>query len=382
MSKQIVAAIRGLLMEEGKVCLPGLGTLQLSAQAALVSPVEGKALPPSERVTFNENLVLDDGRLLEYLVSKTDTDPEVLNNELSGFLASTTEALDAGRSFSIEGVGRLFKHYDGQMRFTASGDNYSKESFGLPEIALQPIVRTEKRRSSTPQDPMAVPSSKTTAAPGKGLLQDPALRQVLWYVAAVLGVILLAVVLWRLAQTIASTNDEDPLRPQATEIPEGRLNVPPPQTRTAPPPVDADRVRPEEPPRLNQPPTQEKNNTNSGETSSDGEDDGSSGRAEESAPDRTNVRPPATTPPPGNRNVALIATGLYGQDRNVEKNLRRIKEAGYEAYSRPEGRLTRVGIRLSYNTEEELFEALNTIRRRFTSDAFVTEINGEEVSIR
>ncbi|MTB50215.1 hypothetical protein [Lewinella sp. W8] len=373
MTEQIVTAIRELLMEEGKVGLPGLGTLQLAPQPALISPVEGKALPPSERVTFNENLVLDDGKILQYLISTTEIDPQVLEKELKLFLASTSEALDAGRSFTIEGVGRLFKHYDGQMRFTASGDNYSKDSFGLPEIALQPVVRTEKRRSSTADDPMLVTGTAAgQSTPKSNLLQDPALRQILWYVAAVLGVILLAVILWRLAQTIAGTSEEDPLEPQATEIPDDRLNVPPPATsvRPTPPPVDADRVRPDDPPRLNQPPTRPEEP--SGEVPSS---------TEEPAP-VTPPRTPSTTPSPGSPNVAIIATGLYGQDRNVEKNLRRIKEAGYEAYSRPEGRLTRVGIRLSYDTEEELFEALNVIRSRFTSDAFVTEINGEEVSIR
>jgi hypothetical protein len=370
MTEQIVTAIRDLLMEEGSVSLPGLGTLQLSPQTAMISPVEGKALPPSERVTFNENLVLDDGRLLQYLVATTDIDPDLLGKELRVFLASTNEALDAGRSFSIDGVGRLFKHYDGQMRFTASGNNYSKDSFGLPEIALQPVVRTEKRRLSSPEDPMAVTGSSTKkAATGTSIFQDPALRQILWYISAVMGVILLAVILWWLIQTLASTSEVDPLEPQATEIPEGRLNVPPPASKTRPvsPPVDADRIRPGEPPRLNQPPQKSEEPA-----------------TPESSPDDrpSSTKPPATTLPPGSRNVAMIATGLYGQDRNVEKNLRRIEEAGFEAFSRPEGRLTRVGIRLSYNTEEELFEALNQIRRRFTSDAFVTEINGEEVSIR
>ncbi len=59
----IEAALRTLLMEEGRVCLPGIGTLVVEAQPALVSLMEGRASPPSKYVSFNANLITDDGRL-------------------------------------------------------------------------------------------------------------------------------------------------------------------------------------------------------------------------------------------------------------------------------------------------------------------------------
>ena len=80
-------------------------------------------------------------------------------------------------------------------------------------------------------------------------------------------------------------------------------------------------------------------------------------------------------------NVAMIATGMFGSQRNVDKNISRIEAAGFESFARPEGRLTRIGVRLEYDTEEELFSALNRIRRLY-SDSFVMEINGEAQRIQ
>jgi cell division septation protein DedD len=375
-----------LLMEEAQICLPGLGTLRRTAQPALVSPLEGKALPPSGLVNFNVNLVLDDGRLLRALEAQQPDDKAEAKRMLDDFLRNMQENLDAGRSFTIDRIGRFFKHFDGQIRFTPTGDNFSKESFGLPAIDLRPIVRTEKQRRASVDPLLADPASfapatapesavkqrrqwfrrpesdPTAAADKESLLYNEQLRSILWYVFWGMAALLLLVLIYNVSQYFLGLNVDasSPLarteRPRL-EVPNDRINVAPP-----PRPVDAEEVAPGDPPRLNDPKP----------TTPDAS-------YEQAAPTE-NIAPTEKAAAGGEAtstgdNVALIATGMFGSQRNVEKNLDRIKAAGFDTFTKPEGQLTRIGARLEYQTEEELDLALERLRRLY-SDAFVTEING------
>jgi len=359
--------IHHLLMEEEQVCLPGLGTLRLTPQPALISPIEGKAVPPSEMVNFNGNLVLDDGRIIRALEESGGYSREEAQLELGEYLRNLQENLDAGRAMTLEGIGRFFKHYDGQIRFTAGGENFSKESFGLPTIDLRPIVRTEKQRRAA-VDPILSANSTAPASPPEenvakeGILYNPELRRVLWFVVAGMATLLLLIALFRIGQYVFGRNAGDPREPIARnadaprlKVPADRINVSP-----APPPVDARDVRPADAPRLNDPKPETPPRVNT---------------APEATPQTDNGTSPA--PAIAGDNVALIATGMYGSQRNVEKNINRIKAAGFETFTLPEGRLTRIGAKYEYRTEDELSTALERIQRLY-SDSFVIEINGKK----
>ncbi|TXF91285.1 hypothetical protein FUA23_03415 [Neolewinella aurantiaca] len=380
--------IRHLLMEEEQVCLPGLGTLRLLPQPALISPLEGKAAPPSEQVSFNANLVLDDGRILRALEEREGLSHEEALLQLGEFLRNMQESLDAGRSVTVDGLGRFFKHFDGQISFTSGGDNYSKENFGLPSIELRPIVRTEKQRRLAADPMLANPATAPAAAPVKkrlkwtkrlgastttdeeksGLLYNPELRKILWWVAAGIGMLLAIFIILKLGQLILSrTADPTPVvrtESNRIEVPSDRVNVAP-----GPKPVDADQVAPEEPPRLSDPVVE----------SQPYEQPADSPIREREGNTTINIPPPAdaTTPEPTTSpatagKTAYIATGMYGSQRNVEKNIDRIRRAGFETFARPEGRLTRIGAQVEYTTEDELNTILERLRRIY-SDAFVMD---------
>ena len=381
MSSLINDTIREILMDEQQVCLPGIGTLRLNPQPAVVSPIEGRVVPPSQRATFNSNLVLDDGRILRSLQEipvLTAAEAEAL---LNGYLRDIRDNLDGGRSVTVEGVGRLFKHFDGEVRFTAAGENFSKESFGLPAVELKPVVRSEKQRravadpilggatgGTTTADP---PPVATKPAPNRWqqFIHHPDLKPILWYIAAALATVAILILGYLALRSLAGVSDEAPL-PRRERPP---VVVEEPPRRQPLPPVDADRVVPDEPPRL-------------GETSQAQPEQRQP--APTPVPDRTVTPDPATSPPAANPpveanspyNTAFIATGLYGSSANVTKNMNRITKLGYEAFSRREGRYTRVGVRVQYTTRPDLIETLRALQRRY-DDAYVMEINGEAVRI-
>ncbi len=315
-------------MEEGRVCLPGLGTLLVVEQPALVSLIEGKASAPAARVGFNANLVVDDGRLLR----------EVDRDALESFLQQTNQSLDAGRTVSLEGIGKLYRQPDGELRFSGSGENFRMESFGLPAIPVRPIVRKEKPNPDAPKpDPVPVRKMKESKLGRR-------YGGYAWYAAAGLGVLAVIFLLFRLAGTLSSELSTE-ARDRA-EVPRERLNVSPSRPeRRREPAVDAGEVSPAPPPRLNTAPLTE-----------------------------TAPAAAATT----ENNVAVIAIGLFGRQRNVDKQTRRLEEAGYTPYTDREGRNTRVGVQVEYTDEAELRRVLREVQARYTEDAYVMRVNGEE----
>ena len=349
----IEAALRTLLMEEGRVCLPGIGTLLVEAQPALVSLMEGRASPPSKYVSFNANLVTDDGRLRQ---------ESGAGEQVDAYLQSIRSNLAEDRPFNLPGIGKLYRRGRDEIRFIPGASNLSKASYGLPIVEVRPVIRKERlspaaqggaaavrnRHRSTPAERAP---TRATSSPKVRSLQWP------WYLAGVAGILLAIFLVFRLAGTIGLLlEDEDqPL----SAVPPERLNVSPSAERPAPatpPPTDARDVKPTPPPRINVAP----------------------GTPTESTAVPSPTTPQAADPPPAGENVAIIVIGLFGRERNVRKQTGRLEAAGYTPYTDKDGRNTRVGLTVRYRTDTELQRVLADVRARYTPEAFVMRVNGAE----
>ncbi|WP_420460352.1 hypothetical protein [Neolewinella sp.] len=320
----IEAALRTLLMEEGRVCLPGIGTLVVEAQPALVSLMEGRASPPSKYVSFNANLITDDGRLRQEC-----GDPVAVTRYLQQIDATLREE----KPFTLAGIGKLYRQDRHTIRFIPGATNLSKESYGLPTVEVHPIIRKERL------GPAAAPAAasadrrrhrQVTANPatGRSAAGRPSPTWA-WYLAAIVGTLLAVFLVFRLAGTIGLLleDEPEPLTPNHTA--DGLV-----------PPISAENIAPAPPPRL----------------------------------------PPSTAAAatPVAENEAIIIIGLYGRERNVRKQVGRLEAAGYVPYTSREGRNTRVGLRLRYGDEAELQRVLDEVRARYTPEAFVSQVNGAE----
>ena len=312
MHATLSAALRHVLMEQGRACIPGIGTLIVSPQPALVSLIERKAVPPSAMLGFNGNLVVDDGRLRQYL---SDT------GEGDYLLTQLKDQLADGQTAQLEGIGKLYPDPGGEYRFVASGDNFSKQSFGLPSVTVQPIIRKEKVRTAPPTTVKRSGRERPVRSTGSTPQFTPEQRRTAFIVlGTILGLSLLAFVLIR---SLSGPHD------RAAAI------------------VSVDRLRPTPPPTLARPPVE--------------------------TPTEATVPPPTAAPV----NTAIIAIGLYGRQRNVAKQEGRLREAGYEPVTDPEGRNTRVGVKFMYDAPEDLRAALADIRSNFAEEAYVMRLNGE-----
>lgn len=321
----IEAALRILLMEEGRACLPGIGTLIVEAQPALISLMEGKASPPSKYVSFNANLTLDDGRLRQEVGDGA---------AVERYLATIRQTLNDDEAFSLPGVGKLYRQGTEEVRFAPGAINLSKASFGLPDVAIRPIVRKEGKASVPTTRPATGNVRRRRAVTPVG--PPAAVTRWAWYLAAGVGIAFALFLVFRLAGTIGVLLERN----------------------SEPPAVAAARVRPEPPPRL-----------------ADSRPPPDPARTTPATLPQAPLPPTAAAAP---ENVAVIAIGLFGRERNVRKQVGRLTEAGYTPYTDQEGRNTRVGLTVRYRNEAELRRVLEEVRQRYTQDAFVMRINGRE----
>ncbi len=340
MSIDLNRELAALFYAHDTVHLPGIGGFVLQDTSAEVDPVQGKIEAPSRQVVFNPNLVIDDSLLLTRLREEHQLSQAAAEQQIRAFVDQIKQTLDQGELWNFPGIGRLYRNYNGELQFLADGRNFSTDTFGLAPVELQTVTRSERLE---PNGPVAVPHT-ATAAPQ--FTRSPASASPYWLVwlrEHLLYVIGITAIIFLLGMWLLSRNTTpDPSLEAPDPIPRDRLNVPPSN-------------RPPESP---------------------------------TAPDEAiqEDRPPAATEqPPGDQpssppRYALIAVGLFGNEANVQKMIRRIEQAGLEPVTVREDQLTRVGVQVRYRNADELTTVLRRVQSRIEDGAFILEKDGQRLA--
>lgn len=333
MEVDVGAYIADLLYEHDVVNLPGLGSFTGKYQPANIDHVQGKLHPPAKELAFNSNLVLDDGVLVQYVQQKHQLSVEEAQRLVEDFVRKVRETLNNKEIVVLPKIGRLFRDYEGQLKFVAEGANFNTDSFGLPAVQFFPVRRLADQAASPASAP--VREEKTTTAPTINWVQnlvDWFDRHILYFIGAT-TLFIIFVIYWFF---VHKTPDQDPLvlDPNAAEVPSERFNTSPSQTD------EIGVTVPEE------------------EQSANGRD--------------TDVDTEEPTVVPGQRS-AVIQVGIFGNPDNVERLVQKIYEAGFEPYTDKSGNLTRVGIQFAYETESDLQRTLRDVQAKFEPKAKIIE---------
>jgi nucleoid DNA-binding protein len=360
----LCALISELLYEHRQLHLPGLGAFLLQYKPAVVDNLQGQLLPPSLDVSFNTNLVMDDGLLLEHLRLRSGWSAEAASDAINSFVAEIQAQLSRGELVHLPNIGRLHINHENRIVFKADNYNYNKDSFGLP--ALQATTVTRPAASSPAAAAAAVGTTRPSAPARSGGLR-------LWYwvfgVFAVLtaGMIAASVYANRLAaerQAMEAAAESDLAEAPA---PSGaRINVPPstdlpvaPEEAASPSPEQADAAA-----------------AKAAAPAAKAETPGTKAnvpKATEPAAVSVPAKPTRPATPAARTSVAWIAVGKFGNPDNAARMNKRIAEAGYEPFSSREGELLRVGILLPFNSEAELQQQLAKIKQLLAPGAFVVK---------
>ncbi len=172
--KQIIeGAIKELLYEYDNVILPKLGGFVKQYKPASFDYVQGKITPPSTTLTFNENLVTDDGILVDYYQKKTGLPIDITKKHISEYVENCSASLKRKEVVSIPEVGRIMKDYEMKSKFISHQLNFNTDTFGLPEINYYPIQRNlpkqEDKIVETFNDVNPMPSASSSFNSEKAL---------------------------------------------------------------------------------------------------------------------------------------------------------------------------------------------------------------------
>lgn len=325
MQIDVGAYIADLLFEHDSVSVPGLGSFSTTYQSASIDPVQGKLHPPGKELDFNSNLTVDDGLLIQYVKEKHQLSYSDARQAVEEYVQKVQEVINRREIVVFPKVGRLYKDFEQKLQFLPETTNFNLDSFGLPTIQFYPVTQSSSGEARRPAP--AVPAKTGRSVSLSGVLAEW-FQRYLPYIG-VLSVLIIAVsfFFYLREQQRASSPDNAGSR----DIPTSRLNRKPTEGASA------------------------------------GQEPAGDNTA---GPEEGEIDTEAITPAPDQKS-AYIAIGLFSDEANIKRLIERIYEAGYEPFTEDIRGLKRVGVQIAYQNEGEVENALEDVRNRFDTKAFV-----------
>ena len=129
--------VKSLLHKYDCVIVPGLGGFIAHQESAVIDPVSMVIIPPSKHITFNAQLLINDGLLASHIADYLKIDyvdaVKILDIETNNF----NQILKIKSQFQIEGLGNFTQNVAGNLLFTPEKNaNFLNQSFGLAPVKL------------------------------------------------------------------------------------------------------------------------------------------------------------------------------------------------------------------------------------------------------
>ena len=171
MQIDIPGHIEKLLFLHDTLTIPSFGTFTATKTAATADYISGTVAPPSKSLTFSENIITDDGILVNDVAISHGISAEEARRAVAEYVDKIQGLLNQREIVTLPAVGRLYKNYVQKIQFLPDTTNFSPESFGLPPLQFSPIARSREveKNAETPPPAPAVGSvikkSTTTTPP-------------------------------------------------------------------------------------------------------------------------------------------------------------------------------------------------------------------------
>ncbi len=331
MTTDVNKAIQELLFEKTAVIVPGLGGFTSTPGAATVDYVQDVITPPASKLEFNPNLVINDGLLVQYLQKHNVSTYQEAEGLVERFVSSVRDTLERREIFEIPKVGRLYQDYEQKIRFMPEGTNFNSDSFGLPTVAFQPLVKDKPKVMPTPPKPAAAEALFEPAEVAAIKVDEsPAslpMKILPW------AVLLLAVLI-----ALAFYNIFGGKQQNVADLPEDieRVNVKP-----SLPEAGSNQTAPAEQPSIAAPPQNEQNGANPA----------SKPPKEANVPDAADTEEDSFEP---TKNKQYLVVHSFGVKSNATKFAQTLTEDGYAAETKKDGNLYRVGVTFAYSTQNDI----------------------------
>lgn len=134
--------ISELLYRYNCVMVPGLGAFLTQMKSAVIHKTTNAFYPPSKAISFNEQVVTNDGLLVSYMAEAEKTSYEEMLAKVTDATAEWKSRLQKGEKLVLENIGELKLNDAGKIRFQPHHNiNYLTASFGLSSFVSVPVTR-------------------------------------------------------------------------------------------------------------------------------------------------------------------------------------------------------------------------------------------------
>jgi nucleoid DNA-binding protein/cell division septation protein DedD len=149
-----------LLYRNNVAILPGFGAFVATTTPAVVDHARGIISPPSKVLTFNENLKINDGFLINLIRHKHGITAHEARTIVENFVLSMNDILKNKDTIRLDSIGKLYHNIHRQIIFEPDTKaNFNATTFGLPAIQYHPLSRNISFIKPT-EKPLNIPNTE------------------------------------------------------------------------------------------------------------------------------------------------------------------------------------------------------------------------------
>ena len=145
MKKPIEQHVFELLKHNDCVIITGLGGFVLNYKPAFVNEINHTIHPPSKSISFNKNLIQNDGLLANYLMAIEDIGYNEACVEILKFSQKAKLKLQRKQKINFKHVGELFENESKNIEFQPNTSlNFNASSYGLSSFQISKLKQQPK----------------------------------------------------------------------------------------------------------------------------------------------------------------------------------------------------------------------------------------------
>ncbi len=134
--------IAELLYRYNCVTVPHFGAFLTQVKSAAIDEATHTFHPPSKVVSFNEQLVSNDGLLISHMAEVEKTSYEDILKQVAKTVVTWKTQLQKGERLSLSNIGELLLNTEGKVQFQPQYQvNYLTASFGMPSFVSPSVTR-------------------------------------------------------------------------------------------------------------------------------------------------------------------------------------------------------------------------------------------------
>ncbi len=173
--------ISELLYRYNCVVVPGFGAFLTQSRSAVIHEGTHTLYPPTKTVSFNQQLISNDGLLISYAAEVQMTTFEAMLKQVEEEVVDWKLRLEKGERLQLADIGEVWSGTEGKIQFQPSGKtNYLTASYGMSSFVAAPVAREILKQE------VAALEEKTPIAFTPEKRETVAARPYLKYAAAVL----------------------------------------------------------------------------------------------------------------------------------------------------------------------------------------------------